>query len=269
MEKKSEAQIARTKLLMRRDTQSVYSSNDLDVSCSTLCSRCSAIPWATLVYEPEYRRTRLFDVPNPAEVLQRSSCPSCRIFACSLLNLDTPISKVAYRNSVVEYGDKSGKSWFSSSLKLRRYDRGSLRELYGNYLGDSASLTLLSGIPQYMNFVEAKSWIQTCVSGHEHCKPEPSNTLSDLKVLDCHTRTIVSAPESCLFVALSYVWGQPAPHPEPMDVPNFPALPCVLPRTVGDSIEATKMLGYRYLWVDRYVCCPCIIHYTLADQTVY
>jgi hypothetical protein len=253
---------------VRRETPCLYNPYDVNVSCSTLCWRCSAIPWATLFREPEHSRIEMFDMTNPAEELQCSSCPCCRIFCPYLWDLNTPILKVAYRDGSIEYTDTSGKSWISSSLTLRWNDNGSLHENLGHYMAGRSPKSF-SSTPHHIDFMRTESWIQTCMSEHEHCEPQPSNTLSNLKVLDCYNRTVVLAPVSCLFVALSYVWGPPAPHPEPMDVPKFPALPCVLPRTVEDSIRATKMLGYKYLWVDRYVRCPCIIHYMIADQTVY
>jgi len=42
------------------------------------------------------------------------------------------------------------------------------------------------------------------------------------------------------YVTLSYVWGKDSSSEE-------------MPLVVRDSITVTKKLGYRYLWVDRYV----------------
>jgi hypothetical protein len=53
----------------------------------------------------------------------------------------------------------------------------------------------------------------------------------------------------CQYVALSYVWGDLEPGPSV----EHGILPAQLPRTIEDSILATRLLGYRYLWIDKYV----------------
>lgn len=52
------------------------------------------------------------------------------------------------------------------------------------------------------------------------------------------------------FVALSYVWGKPTGS-EPLHSSHKRLPPSCVP-VIEDAIEATKQLGYRYLWVDRY-----------------
>ena len=52
---------------------------------------------------------------------------------------------------------------------------------------------------------------------------------------------VVASSLSERFVALSYVWGEPSEEPQSQ-----------WPQTVLDAVEATKQLGFGYLWVDRY-----------------
>jgi len=68
-------------------------------------------------------------------------------------------------------------------------------------------------------------------------------------VIDCIQRIVVLAPEKCDYVALSYVWGKAGNMPlqEAYD------LKAELPATIEDSITTTLVLGYQYLWVDKYV----------------
>jgi hypothetical protein len=102
---------------------------------------------------------------------------------------------------------------------------------------------------QDINWIKIKSWIADCVTGHSPFLCMSQNTgLQRLRVIDCNSRTVVSAPERCRFVALSYVWGDgyASALGSTSELLNFPL-------TVEDSLHATLALGYQYLWVDRYL----------------
>lgn len=90
------------------------------------------------------------------------------------------------------------------------------------------------------NFLDgAKAWLEKYVLGSERPSiPEK------MKVIDCMKRKIVDAPPDCDYIALSYVWGANQACPSPKEK---------LPQTIEDSITTVLHLGYRYLWVDRYV----------------
>ncbi|KAK0741616.1 heterokaryon incompatibility protein-domain-containing protein [Apiosordaria backusii] len=89
-------------------------------------------------------------------------------------------------------------------------------------------------------------WIQYCQEQHDsecqnlHGQPP----VTGLRVIDCHTRSVVSAPPGCRYVALSYVWGDP-PNPDPTSPTRFAPV-------VQDSITAALALGYEYLRVDKH-----------------
>ena len=84
-----------------------------------------------------------------------------------------------------------------------------------------------------------KAWLAECLVGEE----QPSIP-KQMKVIDCVERRIVPAPLDCVYIALSYVWGTNQ---------ACPSLEEKLPQTIEDSITTVLHLGYRYLWVDRYV----------------
>ncbi|KAF2035610.1 HET-domain-containing protein, partial [Setomelanomma holmii] len=91
-------------------------------------------------------------------------------------------------------------------------------------------------------------WVKHC-DDHDRstCQPVPIASLQDLKVIDCSSHIVVSAPAKCEFAALSYVWGDipfisGGKKPDLLD----------LPRTIEDAITMTNALGYQYLSVDRY-----------------
>jgi hypothetical protein len=182
------------------------------------------------------------------EELRVSACPSCRILGSNLPIHDIRFLSTGDRSgNYLRFSDQDKKYWLPSSLALMHKDEMSLARATSYIDGEG-----------YADTNQLKESIRDCVSNHKQCIPQACNTLKDLKVLDCDKRTVVLAPESCQFVALSYVWGQPTVEAKPTDRPQFPTLPDVLPRTVEDSIKVTKILGHKYLWVDRYVRCSCM-----------
>jgi hypothetical protein len=92
-------------------------------------------------------------------------------------------------------------------------------------------------------------WLEFCEKHHtEGCCEAEKVTLSGFRLIDCHTRCIVPAPQDCEYIALSYVWGdRPEEAQNTMDV-----LGSLAPLVIEDAIMVTKNLDVRYLWVDRY-----------------
>ncbi|KAK1752010.1 heterokaryon incompatibility protein-domain-containing protein [Echria macrotheca] len=119
-------------------------------------------------------------------------------------------------------------------------------------------------------------WLRRCERCHGSlCQ---LGTQSDLKhqlpknmrVIDVLEKRVVPHCTGCEYVALTYVWGDMGwPMPK-MDRERFRAraadgsipLPKPLPRTVSDAMEATRRLGYRYLWFDSL----CIVQDDDADR---
>ncbi|KAI1751519.1 heterokaryon incompatibility protein-domain-containing protein [Xylaria castorea] len=104
------------------------------------------------------------------------------------------------------------------------------------------------------------NWLNMCVSHHDACMPRRNGCQvnehleSSLNLIDCQGRRIVSALDAGfnsrpLYVALSYVWGN---YADVSTVPDRHTLPTTLSSVVEDSIQVTLMLGYQYLWVDKY-----------------
>ena len=98
------------------------------------------------------------------------------------------------------------------------------------------------------------SCLNYCVANHgTNCNLQGTRPLNGLRVIDCETRTIITAPPSCQYVALSYVWGlsredNPA---ETTDMANVTTLDGC-PKTINDAMAVTKKFNKKYLWVDRY-----------------
>lgn len=90
-------------------------------------------------------------------------------------------------------------------------------------------------------------WLRHCKRHHTECTQTYDSVIPGLKVIDCTTGKVTCAPDDPAFhyVALSYVWGGIKSSEIGQD--RFPV-------TICDAITVTIRLGYRYLWVDQYVC---------------
>jgi Heterokaryon incompatibility protein (HET) len=107
-------------------------------------------------------------------------------------------------------------------------------------LGQNADLALV------------KEWLHYCDANHEQCR-NCEIQVSGLRLMDCETYDVISAPLDAAYVALSYVWGAVATFPEDpsMESPKAPDFDLRIPKTVRDAAAATKLLGYQYLWIDK------------------
>lgn len=118
---------------------------------------------------------------------------------------------------------------------------------------------------QGISYDKIKQWIYQC-ENHDRYKLALGEEIRGLKVITCDTgvATVVDAPASCPYVALSYVWGDSQEASMTADV-----LGDDLPQTIKYSITVTRRLGFKYLWVDRYVSQAFHIRDTIADHTVH
>lgn len=99
-------------------------------------------------------------------------------------------------------------------------------------------------VPSRFNRYLAKAWLNDCKMHHGIACGLYSSLIEGMRLIDCDTMSIVQAESSCVWLALSYVWG--VQHPvDPHDLSQ-------MPKTIRDAVTITKELGYRYLWVDQY-----------------
>lgn len=134
---------------------------------------------------------------------------------------------------------------------------------------DGESWSQIAFLPRQVTpFFDAdmsRCWLDYRQSKHSqgNCQSTPANLIRGLKLIDCSKRTVVAAPAGAPYVTLSYVWGSVTARQSVVDSPEFThsqqqqnprssnAL-IGLPSVVSDAIQVTRMLGYNYLWVDRY-----------------
>lgn len=106
-------------------------------------------------------------------------------------------------------------------------------------------------LPQYDPAL-VREWLDFCDfdSGGQFSIP-------GMKVIDCHSYTIVDHLPGMAYLALSYVWSlagadMVAVDTEPVDRANARSLPPMIPRVVSNAIQVVAEVDYRYLWVDQF-----------------
>ncbi|KAH8900677.1 HET-domain-containing protein [Thozetella sp. PMI_491] len=110
---------------------------------------------------------------------------------------------------------------------------------------------------EWISISKMKAWIQGCNTRHGlHCQAAPEAETKPYWLIDTSEACLVKSPVSAKYVALSYVWGSTTSGlacKENLDQLQTPG--CLLdpsmPRTIRDVIELLRVLGERYLWVDR------------------
>jgi hypothetical protein len=103
-----------------------------------------------------------------------------------------------------------------------------------------------------VDFGVLKRWFACCRLNHDSsfCNMKEELSVTNLRVIDCRSRSLIHTPPHCEYVALSYVWGDHTAAV--MDLSIGDVLPSTVPRTIEDAITATLRLGFRFLWIDRY-----------------
>lgn len=123
--------------------------------------------------------------------------------------------------------------------------------LLGYYAQDDDSiLARIAGIYQGCHDVRELWWGTNKELG-QNWDSHPMETLPGLLVIHCFSRQVVEAEPGCEYVALSYVWGSITSRGEDE---NFEQdlHGRRLPQTVQDAMNVVRVLGLRFLWIDRY-----------------
>jgi len=211
------------------------------------CARCSPINFRNLRKTKQSRSKTLFTIHDLSQPLKDRHCRICQI-----LETATDMHRSNYASAQVGWKRGLRNDTHLGTLEFT-YSNGdtykSLKPSLRIHHGEGMPRNPIIHPPKRVDFERAKTWINACKESHSGCIARSSKVSKSLRVIDCVTRSVISAPENCVYVALSYVWGMS----ETCDAPSSSALLDQLPLTVDNSIDATLMLRYRYLWVDRYV----------------
>lgn len=147
------------------------------------------------------------------------------------------------------YKDAEAVSLMIEDLRYGLWSHGSKTMMLTRQdpLGEES--TFRDILPIKLNISRLVSWIDTCEISHDRiCSPAQVNSLKNLQVIDCELKKVVAAPKGSKYAALSYVWGTSG-QPTLIQTSALENVPLV----IEDAISLVQQMGYRYLWVDRYV----------------
>lgn len=207
---------------------------------------------------------------------QRYDCPLCQALAASRMAAGTNSSTketesqddgddiwaLYYHANFVKRSSGAGRQ----AMRLYLVPQGSpmTHKFLADRMGRSGSLVLIesSTDPQAFGLQPISpsfdpslvgSWLNYCTQYHRilcHSKPLP---VHGVKVIDCATLQIKDYNGNTPYVSLSYVWGKSKNICGPVEtIGGHKTLPQLLPPVIRDSIQVTKALGFRYLWVDKF-----------------
>ncbi|CAI9630115.1 hypothetical protein GT037_009935 [Alternaria burnsii] len=105
-----------------------------------------------------------------------------------------------------------------------------------------------------------KSWIKACDENHglQCCTPKADASIWPMWVIDVVDECIVEGDIADRYLTLSYVWG--GVQTLQATTTNFEKLKrpgslgrdeVVLPKTIRQAIDVTRLLGERYIWIDQ------------------
>jgi Heterokaryon incompatibility protein (HET) len=113
-------------------------------------------------------------------------------------------------------------------------------------------------ITERVDFTTVREWLDFCQKNHRGTCTRPVSCqnihLQGFRLIDCDTNPpkIERCTGTEKYVALSYVWGSHSGDSSPSAWPNV----------ILDAITATKRLGLKYLWADRF----CIDQKNIEEQ---
>jgi len=228
---------------MQNDTKRLSVDNDTHT-----CERCAPVNFEELANTPQGPPNLLFTIDDLSQPLKKPYCPTCQILQTAI-----DVHRSQYTSAHVFWRRAMHAEGFMGTLEFS-YFKGNT----GEYLMPLLTVYDDTAVPRTpkrqhpskrVDFEQAKTWIDACKESHPGCTARSPRVLKSLRLIDCITRSVTSAPEDCVYVALSYVWG----ISKACDTPSSSPVLHQLPLTVDNSIDATLRLGYQYLWVDKYV----------------
>lgn len=110
-------------------------------------------------------------------------------------------------------------------------------------------------LPKNVDLSIVTQWLEHCRSRHDKLCGGTVAQSPNLKVIDCISLSVVAAPPSCPYAALSYVWSKANRITSSIEQHHNRSLAQQLkygPKTIPDALEVTRRLGLQYLWIDRF-----------------
>lgn len=228
------------------------------IEADTLCERCRGIHTAAgHIHVKADLGVQLAIVDDSSDQLLGSACMFCRLLGsikdqsldvheCRLYAYSANAIYARIRTPTLKKHDIASSVLLGIVASTSRSTTLEASDFIGvvdpQHEGQSISIGPRRIRTDRIDYAMIKSWISFCEGKHKRlCNPSIAEIVEKLRVIDVDTLDIIGAPENCEYVALSYVWGA---HVTP---------PGRFPKVVEDSFVVTKKLGYKYLWVDKYV----------------
>lgn len=157
-------------------------------------------------------------------------------------------------------GWKYGMYSLGRGIGLRFLSLSSPRQRQANTIED---ISIRRG--QY-NVGFVKQCMTRCRNEHDHqCNNLTIETVPFLRLIDCQSRKIITAPPNSEYTALSCVWGVQGQAGDFEVSQNQPLLdPHKCPKAINDSVRVTWDLNIKYLWIDKY----CIDQFDDQDKAI-
>ena len=235
----------------------VYASTEEE---EHICSTCQSVSWLDLARKGEPGQV-VMTIDISRNKLQQSRCHLCRLISTIMpcKTLDThrrsELTLFSIKTALEICPTFFGSTDYTEGRCLAFSDIESMRCWRDGFLALSdpseQSLYEIRPVnPDKVDFGFIQGCLTQCREAHGHnCNLPVGSAPSNLRVIDCQLPSpdVTVAPGGCQYAALSYVWG--SPHTSVIRFHTFERFSPV----VSDAIMATRLLGMRYLWVDRYV----------------
>jgi hypothetical protein len=187
-------------------------------------------------------------------IFSDSTRPRCLLKSCEATTADDPVRSVELNildgDRVLVIAGPDKRQLFQMELRLLA-DDAHILEL--DELGNGRK------IEQVCQVEMMKIWYRKCEAEHRDNCSSPrivSEQPLDMRVIDVDKMLVTSAPKSCKYVALSYVWGD-LESPIKLHKDNLKSWgingslsALKLPKTIADAIKLARDLKEHFLWVD-------------------
>ncbi|KAK0670959.1 heterokaryon incompatibility protein-domain-containing protein, partial [Cercophora samala] len=249
---------------------------------ATLCDECASIPWKEIATHdfghgkaiPEHMepdRTKFISKVSKSErSLKNSKCQVCQLLATAMPddNRATRLEIFALTSNDIfnradEHHSLAAESWsngntligvfdtvidsdFQETPNSLQYPLVARRPFIEVKTHETREFGIREIAPDRILYHLVRQWMGYCKQHHgPECQDVgDKHPVATLRVIDCHSRSVIAAPEGCRYVALSYVWG--------VSFSLERSLREQFTTVVEDGIKAAVELGYDYLWVDKH-----------------
>ncbi len=244
----------------------------------SLCDKCAEISFDT-----EHGPYGQWSLGRLGRIRKKTFCPLCRIALAAIFDQHRAFGTYSTPDQ------RLSLSWYpylgpAGSFSIDGVNKkvSGTRICFVNESTPPNALSrfrsFLTDLAPQLDLERVRRWISVCVHDHgNHCNPiwsqstlsrSPIPGLEVLRLVDVVDGCLVEVRGPCKYLTLSYVWG---------GVPNFrlttsnksslmqsgvlQSIWDMLPRTIQDAIDLTKLLKERYLWIDAL----CLVQNDRAD----